>query len=357
VNTQTGTVAKDVVRRIAIGVGCSLIAWAIVAALFRLLAVPYPFLFVFSAFVAALFADRVGGFVAIVFSLVGVYYFTEPVGWEVNPPGALSIAMFLVAAIVIVESVTRMREAVAAREALLAIVSHDLKTPLAALSLLEQSQLRRLTRESALPSQEERQRHAVAVLRAVDRLAVLIDNLLDVERLHSKHLRLAATDADFAQIVRDAVGRSKLELEEAGVSVRVTGVDQPCPGRCDVLAIERVLLNLISNAIKYGNGKAIEVILTQDETRVRCEVVDHGIGIAANQQGRLFRPFERIAGAVGAQQSHGLGLWIVRRLVTAHRGRVALESRLGEGTCVKVTVPRWGIPAKRFGRLPRKLAW
>jgi signal transduction histidine kinase len=345
---------RDIAGRVAIGLGCSLVTSVIVVALYRFVGTPFPLLFVFSAFVAALRGGRVGGFAAILGALTPVWYFTDPVGWATSLSGAISIAMFLVAAVIIVESIARMSEAVAAREALLAVVSHDLKTPVAALSLLEQRQLRPLTRESASPSREELQRHGEAVLRVVDRLVFMIDNLLDVGRLQANRMQYTATDADFAQLVLDSVSRIRPELEASGISVQTTGVEQPCPGRCDVLAIERVLLNLISNAIKYGNGKPIEVILTWDETHVRYEVVDHGIGIAPSQQRRLFSQFERVTGRSGTHQSHGLGLWIVRQLVTAHRGRVVLESRPGEGTRVKVTVPRWGVSAKRFGHLLRR---
>jgi signal transduction histidine kinase len=111
------------------------------------------------------------------------------------------------------------------------------------------------------------------------------------------------------------------------------------PGRWDVLAIERVVANLLSNAIKYGDGKPIEVSVESDRTQVRFAVVDHGIGIAADDQRKLFKAFEKGPSQVGAA-SHGLGLWIVQRLVEEQKGRIVLESRLGKGTRVTVTVPR-----------------
>jgi signal transduction histidine kinase len=240
----------------------------------------------------------------------------------------------------IVEVIARMHEAVAARDTLLSVVSHDLKAPLSNVSLREQRLLRRLEKEPQAIQLDEIRRHGDAILKLVGRLSFMIENLLDLGRIHSNRLQLAPTDADFAQIVRDVIERLRPVLEEEGYSIQTSGVDEPCLGLWDVLAVERIVGNLLSNAIKYGGGKPITVSVEKDAERVQCVVADHGIGIAPDEQPRVFERFEKATGGRGKRESHGLGLWIVRRLVRAHGGRIALDSRVGEGTRITVTIPR-----------------
>ena len=326
-------------RRIGIGIGCAAVGWGAVGGLYRLVGAPFPFLFLFVAFLAALAGDRLGGLSAIPPSVMGVYYYTEPVGWRITASGAFSVGLFLVASLAVVEVIARMHAAIAGMDALLSAVSHDLKTPLTSLGLQEQRLIKRIGRESEPPPPEDLQRHSETILEAVRKLSFMIDNLLDVGRIHSNRLQLAPTDADFTKIVRDVIGRLRPALEAGGYSVRTTGLDEPCSGRWDVLAVERVVGNLLSNAIKYGEGKPIEISVEADQNKVRFAVADHGIGIATDAQRRLFRPFEKPP-SLTAAGGHGLGLWIVQRLVQEQKGRVALESQLGVGTRVLVTVPR-----------------
>jgi signal transduction histidine kinase len=329
---------------VGIGLGCAVVGWAAVSGLYRLVGAAFPFLFLFVVFLAALAGDRLGGLSALPPSVTGVYYYTDPIGWRITASGAFSVVLFLVASLAIVEVITRMHAAIAAMDALLSSVSHDLKTPLTSLGLQEQRLLKSVGRKSESPPPEDLQRHSQTILEAVRKLSFMIDNLLDVGRIHSRRLRLAPVDADFAKIVRDVIGRLRPVLEERGYSIQTTGLDEPCPGRWDVLAVERVVANLLSNAIKYGDGKPIEVSVETDPTEVCFAVADHGIGIAADARSRLFKPFEKAPMREGTA-GHGLGLWIVQRLVEEQKGRVVLESRIGEGTRVTVVVPRGNAAA------------
>jgi signal transduction histidine kinase len=120
-------------------------------------------------------------------------------------------------------------------------------------------------------------------------------------------------------------------------------------GGWDRLRLEQITTNLLSNAIKYGPGKPIEITLAGDEQRATLRVRDQGIGIAAEDHGRIFERFER---AVSPRRygGFGLGLWIVRRVADALGGTIDVESRPGAGATFTVTLPRHrAVEARRDG--------
>jgi signal transduction histidine kinase len=102
--------------------------------------------------------------------------------------------------------------------------------------------------------------------------------------------------------------------------------------------MDQVITNLVGNALKYGRGKPIEIAIAIEGEDAVVRVVDHGIGIGADEQRRLFERFER---AVSTREfgGFGLGLWICRQIVEASGGQIAVESTLGEGSTFTVTLP------------------
>ena len=221
-----------------------------------------------------------------------------------------------------------LRDAVDARDEFLSIASHELKTPLTAIHL----QVQVLARDSDLPP--EITGRAAAIERSTRRLAELIDTLLDVSRIRAGRLELELEDVDLAAVARDVVER----LGGAGSTVTVSG-DAPVVGRWDRLRLEQVIANLVGNAIKYGAGRPVDVILQSSAAVARLRVVDRGAGIPLDRIGRIFDRFERAAPAKNFG-GLGLGLWIVRRIVDAMSGSVAVESRVGEGSTFTVELPR-----------------
>jgi signal transduction histidine kinase len=114
-------------------------------------------------------------------------------------------------------------------------------------------------------------------------------------------------------------------------------------GRWDPVRVDQILTNLLTNALKYGRGKPVEVTLECDPHTAKLIVRDHGIGIAAPDLERIFEPFER-AVPTRSYGGLGLGLYISRQLVEAHGGRVDVKSVPGEGTTFTVELPRTPIP-------------
>lgn len=217
------------------------------------------------------------------------------------------------------------RAAVRARDDFLSVASHELNTPLAALKL----QLGRVLRHPPAPDVMMQRLHGVD--HQVDRLIELVNELLDVSRLRAGRFELNLGDVDLAALIREVAARidtsSRLQLALAEVT-----------GRWDRLRLEQVITNLLSNALKYGDGKPVEVELRLGAD-VTVVVRDHGIGIAPEDQARIFDRFER---AVSGQKYSGLGLglWISRKLVEAHGGSITVESAPGVGSTFTLRLPR-----------------
>jgi signal transduction histidine kinase len=238
------------------------------------------------------------------------------------------------------ENATReLAAAVQARDEFISMASHELRTPLTALSLA----VHRLTRLSGQPADATAARTLGSITRQVSRLNILVNNLLDVSRLRSGRLHLELEQVDLASVVREVVSRFDEELARAGSTLTLRD-DVAVAGRWDRLRLEQVVTNLLSNALKYGCGRTIEVAIARDGDAALLEVSDQGIGIAADDQHRVFEIFER-GGPRDVAAGFGVGLWIVREIVAALDGAVRLESAPGAGTRFTVSLPTRGPTA------------
>jgi signal transduction histidine kinase len=223
------------------------------------------------------------------------------------------------------------------RDEFLAIASHELRTPVTALQL----QLQRLQRAADRRGESFREL-MVGKLDALEqqtrRIAILVDELLDVSRMRLRGLELHFEPLDLAEVAREAVSRFQDELARSG-SVVTVAAGAPVRGNWDPLRIEQVLIKLVSNAIKFGQGKPITVTVDETSDTARVAVSDHGVGIAPEHQDRVFGRFER---AVPFQNfgGLGLGLYIAREIVEAHGGTIRVRSALGAGSTFTVELPR-----------------
>jgi signal transduction histidine kinase len=175
--------------------------------------------------------------------------------------------------------------------------------------------------------------------RQARQLARLVDQLLDVSRLSSRDLRLDREETDLAEVARDVIARYEDAAAETGsrVTLSTTGATV---GWWDRSRLDQVLTNLLGNALKYGAGSPIAISVSESSSGyVRLIVRDEGPGIPVADQDRIFGQFER-ATASEEVPGMGLGLWLVRRIVTAHGGTVTLESRPREGAAFSVLLPR-----------------
>ncbi|WP_437752522.1 AAA family ATPase [Sorangium sp. So ce1389] len=230
------------------------------------------------------------------------------------------------------------QEAIARRDEFLLIASHELKTPLTSLKMQAYLVERLLPRYQRAEVAPERIEAAFQVLnRQIARLGHLINELLDVTRLSAGRLTLVRAQVDLAALAREVVERMGQQLANARCSVQLD-LDEAVIGDWDTSRLEQVLMNLLSNAMKYGAGGPIHVVARGQGDRALLAVRDHGIGIAASDQARIFERFER-AVSVRNFGGLGLGLYIVRWIVASHGGTIRVESQPGAGATFIVQLP------------------
>jgi PAS domain S-box-containing protein len=224
------------------------------------------------------------------------------------------------------------QEAIRLRDEFLSIASHELRTPLTALQL----QIRGL-KDHVGAGEEALLKKMDRAGRIGDRLAQLIETLLDVSRIATGKLELKLENFDLVDAAREVVDRLRDSATSANSSISLE-VDPSIPGRWDRLRIEQVLMNLISNSIKYAAGHPIEVSATRSGDQAVLQVRDHGPGIPAADTSRIFDRFER-AGSGHNYGGMGLGLYVARQIAEAHGGTIVASNAADGGACLSVRLP------------------
>jgi PAS domain S-box-containing protein len=233
-----------------------------------------------------------------------------------------------------------LREAVLARDEFLSIASHELKTPLTSLKLQAQLMQRSIRKRDPRAFSEDRLLSmAEQTDRQVSRLSRLVDDMLDVSRIRSGRLTIEPEQEDLREIIRDVIEQLKNQFIQGSYEVPSLLECEECVGRWDRLRMEQAVTNLLTNAIRYGEGKPIFVQLHQEKDTVHLSVQDRGIGIAPEARDKIFERFERAINANDVS-GLGLGLFITKQIVLAHGGRIWVESELGKGSTFHVTLPR-----------------
>ena len=229
--------------------------------------------------------------------------------------------------------------ALKAREEFLALAAHELLTPLTPLKI-QLATMKRLWDEIA-PSHPKAERLAKALVasnRQVDRLTTLVNDVLDASLSTRAHLTLRPEECDLSALVHKVIERHAERLANARCDIHMDA-DADVKGHWDRLRVEEVVEHLLANAMKFGAGKAIEIRIERAEGRARMSVRDHGIGIAKEDQERIFACFER---AVSLRHfgGLGLGLYLTRRIAHAHGGSIRVESDgPGRGATFIVELP------------------
>jgi signal transduction histidine kinase len=228
----------------------------------------------------------------------------------------------------------RSRRAVQARDEFIGIASHELKTPLTPLLLQVSALQRALDRGEG---GESLRRDVARVGDHVQRLSRLVEGLLELSGLAAGEVQLSPEHVAIAPIVARVVERLRADVQRSGSALAVS-VAPDLSGRWDPRRVEQILESLLSNAVRYGEGKPIEVVAARSGDHAEIAVRDHGMGIPAEAQARLFQPFERAVPATHFG-GFGMGLWLARQLTEAHGGAIRVASRAGEGSLFTVTLP------------------
>ncbi|HEY0583613.1 MAG TPA: PAS domain S-box protein [Chloroflexota bacterium] len=228
--------------------------------------------------------------------------------------------------------------AVRTQDEFLSVAAHELRTPVAAVKATAQLAERAIARGHLDAARLTG--HLQTIARSSDRLAALIEDLLDVSRLRTGRLQLRLAEVDLGAMIQEIV--SRYAATEKRHTFHLSAPNTPVVVDADPLRLEQVLDNLLSNAVKYSpNGGAIEVDFRGDADGVTIAVTDTGIGLPPGQEAHIFDAFGRASNATTRQiQGLGLGLAICREIVDVHGGRIwAASPGEGQGTTLSVWLP------------------
>jgi two-component system sensor histidine kinase KdpD len=223
-----------------------------------------------------------------------------------------------------------LRRADVIKTALLRAVSHDLRTPLMAISTSASA----LAARDLTIADEDRADLLATIVAASERLDHLVGNLLDLSRLQAGAAQPEPTLLELDDLVVGALD----ELGSDGTRVEIALPDESPTVRADAHQIQRVIVNVLENALKYSaDDEPVHVNISATPTEAVVRVIDHGPGVTVDDRERIFEPFHR--GNRGDRPGAGLGLAIARGFAEANGGRLWVESRFGQGATFVLALP------------------
>lgn len=232
-------------------------------------------------------------------------------------------------------------EAVAARDEFLSIASHELKTPITSMKLQFQlaQKLVDINDERAFDQAQIRKRIQLANAQ-LDRMSKLVSDMLETARFSSQRLDLNKEELDLAEVALSVIEslRPQLEVQEIKLEFKNQATSPLIIG--DRFRLEQVMTNLITNAMKYGLNKPIDVRLEERDGAILFKVQDRGMGIPKDQLPKIFNRFERAISSTNIS-GLGLGLYISREIIKAHGGEIRVESTPHQGSTFTVELPRF----------------
>ncbi len=247
------------------------------------------------------------------------------------------------------ENVRRLKELDELKTGFLSVVSHDLRTPITSIvgfaHLLRQKFVDRI--RPALPEEQNTQRVAEVIVRNAEiiesegkRLVGIINDLLDLTKLESGRIQLVPEAVDIPTLLARAGEVTAILMQERKLAWRLETEENLPPVWCDRDRIMQVVVNLVSNAVKFTEAGGVTVSARREGAEVAVAVADTGSGIPENELDRIFDKFHQVEGQRSTfLKGTGLGLPICRELVELHGGRIRVESRVGEGSVFRFTLP------------------
>jgi two-component system phosphate regulon sensor histidine kinase PhoR len=239
-------------------------------------------------------------------------------------------------AILIYRNVRAQMEFARLKSTFVSNVSHELRTPLALIRMYAET-----LEMGRLKDERKKQEYYETILRETDRLSHLVNTILNFSRMEAGKRPYKMKEVDLNELVRNVMETYRLHCEQHGIQPVVQLPDTPVTVHADADAITEAIINLIDNAIKYGGtAKHCAVRTAVWPEAAVLEVEDHGIGIAAEHHRKIFDVFYRVpAGLVHETKGSGLGLSLVRHIMTAHNGNVEVKSEPGKGSTFRLVFP------------------
>jgi signal transduction histidine kinase len=233
----------------------------------------------------------------------------------------------------------RLRELDRLKERFLASVTHDLRAPLVGI----QGHTELLMNENLT---EEQSKHLETIYYSSQHLSRFINDILDLSRLEARAVELNRVRLNMSEVIAQVVELMKVKSDEYGVALEAKVTPELPPAHADAKFIPRVIMNLVSNSLKFTpEGGSVTILATQDQTglrpQIRVEVRDTGPGIPKEKLEFVFEKFSQVDETRNAARSEGtgLGLAITKEVVEAHGGRIWAESDLGKGSRFFFTLP------------------
>lgn len=230
------------------------------------------------------------------------------------------------------------QEAIRSRDEFLSVASHELKTPLQSLTLQNQMRKRNLDKNIVDAFSPDKVSTMIeADLRHLRRINRLIDDMLDISRIRAGKLTFVKERVEFTTFAKDVLERFRPQLEAVGCYMTATYCD-PIEVNMDMYRVEQVIVNLLTNAMKYGAGRPIRVDILNKNDRLQVQVHDQGPGIKDEDTERIFERFER---AISSNEVSGLGLglYISRQIMEQNNGALFLRSSIGNGSTFIMELP------------------
>ncbi|MHC5036012.1 MAG: sensor histidine kinase [Planctomycetota bacterium] len=225
-------------------------------------------------------------------------------------------------------------------------VTHELKTPLTSIRMFTETLM-----QGRVQQEEEKRECLRVIAEETERLSRLINRMLDFSKMERGLRRFHFREHEPASIAREAVQAFKAQ-QKTGAEVNLQVLDPLSPVRCDRDALIEVLLNLISNAVKYSkNEKSVTVRVWASRGKTKWAVMDRGIGIPRYEQRRIFQKFYRVDDSLAKEvDGCGLGLAISAHIARAHEGAIRVESEAGRGAIITLEIPEAG-PRREDGNI------
>ncbi|MCY1045685.1 hybrid sensor histidine kinase/response regulator [Corallococcus sp. bb12-1] len=233
----------------------------------------------------------------------------------------------------------RARDAVRARDRFLSIAAYELNTPMTVLRLNLERAVQLVVNDAAgSVSTGPVEKRLTPAVRQLTRLQNLVDSLLDVSRLSTRDMELDMETVDLSRLLREQVEQLQPQAHSARVALDITLPDVPVVLFGDAPRLAQAVGHVVSNAIKFGEGRPAHVRLETRDDHAVLTVEDAGVGIAPEDHARIFRRFERVT--TGERfDGLGLGLYLALAIATAHEGTLTVKSALGQGACFELRLP------------------
>lgn len=235
-------------------------------------------------------------------------------------------------------------DAIKVRDEFLSVASHELKTPITSLKLQFQQASRSITNGNPTVYEKEAvNRRVKKAVQQLDRMNSLIEDMLDASRASLSKMTLNKIKFDLNNLTSEILDSFAEQLTVQKIPYTFVKSATPAFICGDSYRIEQLISNLISNAIKYGNGSEINIVIKEEGSDISLAVTDHGIGITKDNLDKIFERYERAV--TGSNISGlGLGLYISSHIAKSHGGKIQVESRYGEGSTFTFIIPKASPP-------------